>query len=176
MFYIKYMINDSIDKSKDDPDWWGGLPCGSAVKNPHAYRSCKRCKSYPWVWKFPWRRTWHPTLVFLPGESHRQEEASGLQSMGSQLDMTEAASQARTTWWSMCVLTYTMRLKKLNPLLRHSVGPSVEFFPKNYPSLVGPYHLDFVLLFFCSPQLIHSFWAELVDILKLKILDKPNVV
>ena len=37
------------------------------------------------------------TPLFLPGESHRQEEASGLQSMGSQLDMTEAASQARTT-------------------------------------------------------------------------------
>ena len=21
-------------------------------------------------WEDPWRRTWHPTLVFLPGESH----------------------------------------------------------------------------------------------------------
>ena len=24
----------------------------------------------PWVGKIPWRRNWHPTLVFLPGESH----------------------------------------------------------------------------------------------------------
>jgi len=25
----------------------------------------------PWVGKFPWRRAWQPTPVFLPGESHR---------------------------------------------------------------------------------------------------------
>ena len=25
----------------------------------------------PWVGKMPWRRKWHPTPVFLPGESHR---------------------------------------------------------------------------------------------------------
>ena len=25
-----------------------------------------------WVGKIPWRRKWQPTLVFLPGESHRQ--------------------------------------------------------------------------------------------------------
>ena len=27
---------------------------------------------YPWIGKFPWRREWHPTLVFLPGELHGQ--------------------------------------------------------------------------------------------------------
>ena len=40
-----------------------------------------------WVWslrKIPWRRKWQPTPVFLPGESPWTEEASGLQSMGSQ--------------------------------------------------------------------------------------------
>ena len=26
----------------------------------------------PWVWKMPWRRTWQPTPVFLPGESQGQ--------------------------------------------------------------------------------------------------------
>ena len=25
----------------------------------------------PWLRKIPWRREWQPTLVFLPGESHR---------------------------------------------------------------------------------------------------------
>jgi len=24
----------------------------------------------PWVWKFPWKRAWQPTPVFLFGESH----------------------------------------------------------------------------------------------------------
>ena len=26
----------------------------------------------PWVRKIPWRRKWHPTPVFLPGELHGQ--------------------------------------------------------------------------------------------------------
>ena len=33
--------------------------------------------------RFPWRRKWQPTPVFLPGESHG-EEPGGLQSRGSQ--------------------------------------------------------------------------------------------
>ena len=34
--------------------------------------------------KTPWRRTWQPTLVFLPGESPWTEEPGRLQSMESQ--------------------------------------------------------------------------------------------
>ena len=46
--------------------------------------------SIPGVGKIPWRMAWHPTPVFLPGESHGQE---GLVSYGpgglTELDMTE---------------------------------------------------------------------------------------
>jgi len=35
-------------------------------------RKHRRCKSNPWVRKIPWRRTWQPTLVFLPGKCHGQ--------------------------------------------------------------------------------------------------------
>ena len=31
----------------------------------------------PWVGKIPWRRAWHPTPVFLPGESHGQRSLVG---------------------------------------------------------------------------------------------------
>ena len=31
----------------------------------------------PWVWKVPWRRTWQPMPVFLPGESHGQRNLVG---------------------------------------------------------------------------------------------------
>ena len=31
-----------------------------------------------WVWKIPWRKTWQPTPVFSPGESHWTEEPVGL--------------------------------------------------------------------------------------------------
>ena len=33
--------------------------------------------SIPWVKKIPWRREWHPTPVFLPGESHGQRSLGG---------------------------------------------------------------------------------------------------
>ena len=39
----------------------------------------------PGLGRFPWRRAWQPTLVFLPRESPRTEEpVGGLQSMGLQ--------------------------------------------------------------------------------------------
>ena len=37
-----------------------------------------------WVGKVPWRSTWQPTAVRLPGESRQTEEPGRLQSMGSQ--------------------------------------------------------------------------------------------
>ena len=38
----------------------------------------------PWVGKIPWKRAWHSTPVFLPGESPWTEEPGGPQSVGSQ--------------------------------------------------------------------------------------------
>ena len=32
----------------------------------------------------PWRRTWQPTLVFLPGESHEQRSLEGCSPQGHQ--------------------------------------------------------------------------------------------
>ena len=44
-----------------------------------------------WVRKIPWRRTWYPTPVFLPGESHRQRSLAGYSPQGCKdLDTTEA--------------------------------------------------------------------------------------
>ena len=38
---------------------------------------CKRCGFNPWSRKIPWRRTWQPTPVFLPGKSHGQRSLAG---------------------------------------------------------------------------------------------------
>ena len=38
---------------------------------------CRRHGFDPWVGKIPWRRTWPPTPVFLPGESHGQRSLAG---------------------------------------------------------------------------------------------------
>ena len=44
----------------------------------------------PWVRKILWRREWHPTLVFLPGESHGQRSLAGYSPQGcKESDVTE---------------------------------------------------------------------------------------
>ena len=44
----------------------------------------------PWVRKFPWRRTWQSTPVFLPGESHGQGNLVGYSPLGrKESDTTE---------------------------------------------------------------------------------------
>ena len=59
------------------------------VKNPPAMWET-------WVGKIPWRRTWQPTPVLLPGESPWTEEPGGLQSMGSpRVRQTEQLSTAQ---------------------------------------------------------------------------------
>ena len=45
-------------------------------------RRCRRREFDPWVGKFPWRRTWLPTPVFLPRASHGQRSLAGCSPQG----------------------------------------------------------------------------------------------
>ena len=60
---------------------YGGFPGGASGKELACQcRRCRRCKIRgfdPWVGKMPRRRTWQPTPVFLPGESHGQKSQVG---------------------------------------------------------------------------------------------------
>ena len=51
-----------------------GFPGGTSGKEITCQcRRHKRLGFNPWVGKILWRRTWQPTLVFLPGESHKSD-------------------------------------------------------------------------------------------------------
>ena len=67
------------------------FPSGTNGKEPA--RQCRRLRRrgfHPWVRKIPWRRSWQPTPVFLPGESHGQRSLAGYVPKGcKELDMTE---------------------------------------------------------------------------------------
>ena len=52
---------------------WGSSGKVSACQG----KRCKRGRFSPWAGKIPWRRTWPPTPVFLPGESHGQRSLAG---------------------------------------------------------------------------------------------------
>ena len=62
------------------------------VKNPPADAGDIRdLGSIPGSGRFPWRRKWLPTPVFLPGESHEQRNPVGYSPWGhKESDMTEA--------------------------------------------------------------------------------------
>ena len=65
---------------------------GASVKEPaHQCRRCKRHRFDPWVKKIPWRRSWQPTAVFLPGESLGKRGLVGYSPRGhKESDTTEA--------------------------------------------------------------------------------------
>ena len=48
----------------------GVLPCGASHKESVCQcRRLERRRFDPWVGKIPWRKSWQPTSVFLPGGS-----------------------------------------------------------------------------------------------------------
>ena len=54
------------------------------VKNlPASAVDVRDTGSIPGLERFPWRRAWQPTPVFLPGESHGQRSLAGyIESIG----------------------------------------------------------------------------------------------
>ena len=53
----------------------------------------------PWVRKFPCRKAWQPTPVFLPGESHGRRSLAGYSlEGGKELGKTEVTEQACTLY------------------------------------------------------------------------------
>ena len=81
-----------------------GFPCGANGKEPTCQcKRPKRCRFNPWVGKIHWRRSWHSTPVFLPGESPWTEESCGPQSTESQI------------WTQLKELSTSIRLYKILP-------------------------------------------------------------
>ena len=67
------------------------------VKNPPANAEDMRPRFNAMVGKIPWRRTWQPISVFLPGESHGWGSLPGYRSQSCKdLDMTDVTRHAWT--------------------------------------------------------------------------------
>jgi len=50
----------------------------------------KDAHSIPGLGRFPWKKSWQPTPVFLPGESHGQRSLAGYSPKGyKESDLTE---------------------------------------------------------------------------------------
>jgi len=64
------------------------------VNNPPANAGdVRNVSSIPGLGRFPWRKAWQPTPVFLPGQSHGQRSLAGYSPWGhKELDSTMQAS------------------------------------------------------------------------------------
>ena len=98
-----------------------GLPGNTRGKDSAC--QWRRCGFNPWVRKIPWRRSWQPTSVFLPGESHGQEpdrlQFIGLQRVGHN--------------WSDLACTHTHTYLKILTFLSLFHGLStVRYIHKHY--------------------------------------------
>ena len=65
-------------------DYYPGSQVALVVNNLPVSAGDIRDWFNPWARKNPWRSTWQPIPVFLPGDSLWTEEPGVLQSMGSQ--------------------------------------------------------------------------------------------
>ena len=58
------------------------LPGLSRWLSGRIHLQCRRHRFDPSVRNIPWKRKWQPTLVFLPGKSHRQRSLAGYSPQG----------------------------------------------------------------------------------------------
>ena len=73
-----------------------GFPGNATCKEPAC--QCRRHERQgfnPWIGKVPWRRTWQPTPVVLPGETHGQRSLAGYSPWGSQREWHNWSGLAR---------------------------------------------------------------------------------
>ena len=80
--------------------FWCLSPPGGSVGKESTYNAgdAGDTGSIPGSGRFPWRRAWQPTLVFLPGESHGQRSLVGYGSQGHrESDKTEVTEHAPLT-------------------------------------------------------------------------------
>ena len=90
---------------------------GDSALRIHLQCRNKRCRFHPWAGKIPWRRTWQPSLAFLPGESHGQRSLVGYSPWGhKESDRTEMTKHT-------CIKQITIEN------LLYSSGNSTQWWP-----------------------------------------------
>ena len=98
-------------------------------------RRHKRCEFDPWVGKIPWRRTWQPTPVFLPGESHGQSRLVGYGPQGCKEKRLKRLSTAQHMCYNFSgtdqILTY-FYLTNIVHVFIHLLNSFKEFILKYF--------------------------------------------
>ena len=80
------------------PNWSVGLPRWLSER---ICLPCRRLMFDLWVRKIPWRRTWQPTPVFLPGKLHRQRSLAGYSPWCRKRIGHDLATKQQQVWYNL---------------------------------------------------------------------------
>ena len=78
-------------------DHGGGQGFHGSSDHKESACQCRRQEFNPWIGKIPWRRKWHPTPVFLPGE-FRQRNLAGYSQWGHRVRHDGATLSFFLSW------------------------------------------------------------------------------
>ena len=105
--------------------------------------TCQAGGFYPWVGKGPWRRTWQPTSVFLPGKSHGQRSLVGYSPWGyKELDMKGQLTLLHThthTYPYMCVCVRERERKREWERFIRSIFQNLPMDRDNFTHILKPF-------------------------------------
>ena len=98
---------------------WGGIPRWASGKGPTCRcRRHEKCAFDPWIGKI-WKRKWHPSPVFLPGESPRQRSLPETYSPQDHKDSdTTEAKHSSSSPFTKNLLCWLSPTTSLKPCLR----------------------------------------------------------
>ena len=123
--------------------WCWGFPGGAVVRESTCQHRTRRRRGFdPWVGKIPWKRTWQPTPVFLPGKSHGQRSLvdyspcnspRGHERVGHDWIPGSAATGITVIWCLVVVQLLSRVLLFVTPrAIAHQVPLSVGFSRQQY--------------------------------------------
>ena len=121
-------------------------------------RRCQKCKFEPSVGKMPWRRVWHPTPVFLPGESHGQRT------------LRASVHRVPKCWTQPKQLSMSLDSLNYAPLWSQIIHPKCKFtditsllksFPIAFSRMPknGVQGLSWAISYMCLKTILHIFIA-----------------
>ena len=127
---------------------------GASGKEPTCQcRRFNRPGFSPWVGKIPWKRSWQPSPIFLPGESHGQRSLVGYNPSGHRVRYDWGDLAPHTLLLHFCGLSYLERFH-LVPLISFN---SLSHFMNKLCSHLSPSYSIHIFYFYSWSFQISSF-------------------
>ena len=134
-----------VGQSRAQQDFPNGA---SGKEHDFQCRRHMRIQLDPWKGKIPWRRTWQPTPIFLPGGSHEQRSLAGYSPWGhKEWDMAQVTSH---TCQGSAVLATSGTL--IQP--SSSLFPFSLVFPRKLSDFLPTDFFFLIIYFGCAESLL----------------------